>query len=112
MTTDTPEWSAVEENMALITGIEKAVRQLVNTLPAQIRDALGWVTMKDTPEAIARSSIGMYQEFRDGGYEPQEALECAVIEVLGGLDVDLDAIRAEMATQPQLSALDSADWTY
>jgi len=70
------------------------------------------MTTSDTPEAIARAAIGMYQEFRDGGYEPQEAVECAIIEVLGGLDVDLDAIRAEMAAQPQVSALDSADWTY
>jgi len=66
----------------------------------------------DTTEAIVRAAIGMYMEFRDGGYEPQEALECAVIEVLEGLSVDLDAIRAEMATQPQVSALDSADWPY
>jgi len=46
---DTPDWSAVEENMALITGIELAVRQLVNVLPLHIRDALGWVEPGVTP---------------------------------------------------------------
>ena len=114
--TDTPaalDWSAVEENMDLLAGIEKAVRLLVRTLPPQIRDALGWVAPTATPTQIARDAIASYREYLERyGYSPDAAEAAAVAEVTAAYAVDLEAIRAEMAGTVQVDALESEGWPF
>jgi hypothetical protein len=108
------DWNAVEENMALITGIERAVRTLMETLSPQIREALGWATPPrptDTPESVARAAIAAYREYTERyGQSPDEATEAAVHEVTEGLAVDVDAIRAELAAQPGPTPEEMKEW--
>lgn len=107
----TVDWSAVEENMELLDGIEKAVRLLVRTLPPQIRDALGWVSPTDTPGQVARAAIASYREMTERyGQSPDDATESAVREVTEALSVDVEAERAARSAHPGPTPEEMEGW--
>lgn len=65
----------------------------------------------DTPEQTARAAIASYREFTERySQSPDEATESAVREVLEGLAVDVQAIRAELAARPGPTPGEMKEW--